>query len=289
MLFVLRGSSAAGGPGVSGPKKWAPRAHARYGSRLGAVVYLVAVSTVAVPHGAGRAHVSAPARRTGSDDSKGPGNSRASSRLSGLVASLGSRLERRGVDPAYLAALALAIAAASGPLLLIVSDFFTLFSARSVTAEIGSVSGGKNHLYAMLIIGLVAAPMAYGAVRGGSRPAMIALAALGILAAVVALVFDLPDATGASTLNKSFAYASAEATPEIGFYLETLGAALTVIAGGGALMLTVPEGAPASPAEPGRPNNPSPGERDEQARAEAAAARAQARAERGEEPPGPGP
>ena len=222
--------------------------------------------------------------------------SRLSSGLSGVVDSIGSWLDRRGIDPAYVAALALAIAAVAGPLLLIVSDFFTLFSVRSVTAEIGSVTGGRNHLYAMVIIGLVAAPMAYGAIRGGSQPAMIALAALGILAAFVALAFDLPDATGASTLNRSFAYASAEATPELGFYLETLGAALTLIAGGGALMLTVPgrsgaEGEP-SGASAGEPSGASAGEpsgasaddqRDEQARAQAAAARAAARAQR-EEP-----
>jgi hypothetical protein len=85
---------------------------------------------------------------------------------------------------------------------------------------------------------VVAAPMAWGAIHGGSRPAMISLAVLGLAAAVIALAFDLPDATGVSTLNRSFAYANAQSFPRVGFYLETLGAVLLLIAGGGTLLLT---------------------------------------------------
>ena len=173
--------------------------------------------------------MSTPARRTGSEYSKGNFSSRAESFLS-----------RIGIAPAYVAAVALAVVGVAGPLLLVASDFFALYEVRTVTAPVpeGTVTGGRNHLYAMVVLGLAAALMAYGAIRGGSRPAMIALAALGVVAAAIALVNDLPDATGESTLNRSFAYASATAYPKIGFYLETLGAALTIIAGVGALLLT---------------------------------------------------
>ena len=183
------------------------------------------------------------------------------------LARAGSRMEsslsRRGVDPAYLAAVGLAVSAAAGSLLLVVADFTTLFEARTVTAKIGTVTGGSNHLYAMAVIGLVAAVMAWGAMRGGSQPAMISLAVLGLLAVFIALAFDLPDATGGSTLNRSFAYANARSLPRIGFYLETLGAVLLLIAGGGTLLLG---GRTAGDAG-----------RDPQARARAAGARTQPR------------
>jgi hypothetical protein len=173
--------------------------------------------------------MSTPARGTGSDYSKATLLSRVESFLSPI-----------GIVPAYVAAVALAVAGVGGPLLLVVSDFLPLYEVRTVTAPIpeGTVTGGTNHLYAMVILGLAAGLMAHGAIRGGSKPAMIALAALGAVAAVIALGNDLPDATGESTLNRSFAYASATAYARIGFYLETLGAALTIIAGVGALLLT---------------------------------------------------
>ena len=182
--------------------------------------------------------MSTPARGTGSDYSKGTFANRVESFLT-----------RIGIAPAYVAAVVLAVAGVMGPLLLTVSDFFPLYEVRTVTAPIpgGTITGGTNHLYAMVILGLATALMSYGAIRGGSRPAMIALATLGVVAAVVALGNDLPDATGESTLNRSFAYASATAYPRIGFYLETLGAALAIIAGVGALVLT--GGMPRPPAD----------------------------------------
>jgi hypothetical protein len=217
-------------------------------------------------------------------------------------------------------------AAVAGPALLIVSDFLTLFEVKAVTVKIpeGTVTGHANHSFAMTLIGLAAIPMAYGVVRARSRPAMVALLALGALATVIALAFDLPDAHGVSTLAKTFA--DAQAHPRAGFFMETLGAALLLIAGGGSLLLTVPEGSsrrgaagrPARPAaEPAAETHspalgsPSPApapagsaqpppavkarpagmSRSEQERAAAAAARAQARAAQsgggGETPGGP--
>lgn len=166
------------------------------------------------------------------------------------------RARRRGVDPARLAAAGLAVAAALGIAALLVSDFLTLFEVRSITAVVpgGRVSGGQNHAYAMLIIGLVAAPMAYGALRGGSRPAMVALAVLAAVAVGIALIKDLPVASGPSTLKQAQAYQSTVATPQLGFYVETLGAALLLIAGGGTLMMW--GGAPSPPRQD--PRSPSP-------------------------------
>lgn len=243
-----------------------------------------------------------PTRGTDADHSRGNWPSRAARGLSATGRGMTARLGRLDLDLGYLAAGGLAIAAVLGPLLMIVSDFTTLFEVKAVTAVLkdvpgGVVSGGRNHSYAMLIIGLVAAPMAYGAIRGGSRAAMVALAALGAVGALIALAVDLPDATGTNTLAKTFA--EAKGMPSIGFYLETLGAALTLIAGGGALMITGGQsgeeagprlrsslrklGRRSSPESP--PAAPDGTARDERQRTEAAEARAAARAHR----PGAGP
>ena len=203
--------------------------------------------------------MNAPSRRTADDHSKGSWASRAASAVSGAGARAEARMAGSGVDAGFVAAVGLAVAAAGGCLLLVISDFTPLFEARTVTATIGSVTGGSNHLYAMTLIGLVAAPMAWGALRGGSQPAMISLVVLGLLAVVIALAFDLPDATGTNTLSRSFAYANAESLPRVGFYLETLGAVLLLIAGGGILLLSgktpnrrdrEPRSGPPAPATP---------------------------------------
>ena len=65
----------------------------------------------------------------------------------------------------------------AGAVLLIVAEFLPLYEIRTITAvpEGGRTSTGSHHGYALLIIGLAMVPMAIGAVRGGSRPAAIAL------------------------------------------------------------------------------------------------------------------
>ena len=60
---------------------------------------------------------------------------------------------------------------------------------------------------------------------------MAGLAGLGLIAVIIAVGFDLSDATGTNTLARTFE--DATGSPAIGFYLETLGAALLIISGGG--------------------------------------------------------
>lgn len=137
--------------------------------------------------------------------------------------------------------LALVGAGFLGAVLLVLSDFLTLFevqTAAGVTVPDGSIKGHENHSFAMVLLGVAALPMAYGATAGGSRPAMTGLAALGLIAIVVALAFDLPDATGTNTLARTFE--SATGHPKLGFYVETLGAVLLLVSGAGRLILTAP-------------------------------------------------
>jgi O-antigen ligase len=79
--------------------------------------------------------------------------------------------------------------------------------------------------------------MALLAMRSQSRSALAALAMLGLVAIVIALGFDLPDATGIATLRS---FQDARLAPRTGFYLETLGAALVAVAAVGGLLLASP-------------------------------------------------
>jgi hypothetical protein len=214
----------------------------------------------------GRAQVNAQAPETTNQDSRGP------------------RVRRPGISGLDALGLVLAAAAFIGAVLLVVSDFTTLFKVHTdagVTVPNGLVKGHENHSYSMLIIGLASLPLAYAATRYGSRPAMTGLAGLGLIAVVIAVGFDLSDATGTNTLARTFENASG--SPAVGFYLETLGAALLIISGGGGLLLTAPDRRPGSPPPPQKEteSETSPADRREEERAAAAAARAQARARRG--------
>jgi hypothetical protein len=124
-----------------------------------------------------------------------------------------------------------------GAVLLIVAEFLPLYEIRAVTAVPagGRHSTGGHHGYALLVIGLALLPMAWGAVRGGSRPAAIAALVLSVIALFVALAIDLPDLNETGLIGRT--YDQAEARPQIGFFVETLGATLALLGAIGTLFL----------------------------------------------------
>ena len=124
-----------------------------------------------------------------------------------------------------------------GAVLLIVAEFLPLYEIRAVTAVPagGHHSTGGHHGYALLVIGLALLPMAWGAVRGGSRPAAIAALVLAVIALFVALAIDLPDLNETGLIGRT--YDQAEARPQIGFFVETLGATLALLGAIGTLVL----------------------------------------------------
>ena len=132
-----------------------------------------------------------------------------------------------------------------GSLLLIVAEFTTLFWVHVETSPnpIKTVTTGSHHSYALIPIALLAAALAVGVWRDGSRPALLAIGLLGIVTLLIALIGDLPDAnaTGLATSGANH-FVSASSTPGAGMYLETLGAAVLVITCGVGLMAI---GAPA--------------------------------------------
>ena len=123
-----------------------------------------------------------------------------------------------------------------GAVLLIVAEFLPLYEIRTVTAVPagGHKSTGAHHGYALLVIGVALLPMAWGAVRGGSRPAAFAALALALIALFVALAIDLPDLNETGLIGRT--YDQAEARPRVGFFVETLGATLALLGALGTLL-----------------------------------------------------
>ena len=124
-----------------------------------------------------------------------------------------------------------------GAVLLIVAEFLPLYEIRAVTAVPagGHKSTGAHHGYALGVIGLAIIPMAWGAVRGGSRPAAVAAVVLAAIALLVALAVDLPDLNETGLIGRT--YDQAEARPRVGFFVETLGATLALLGAVGTLVL----------------------------------------------------
>jgi hypothetical protein len=128
-----------------------------------------------------------------------------------------------------------------GAALLVVAEFTTLFTVHVSTSgtPIKTVQTGAHHSHALIPIALLAAVLAYGSLRDAGRPALLAVGALGVVALLIALLGDLPDARATGLVGSSVThYADASSTPSAGLYLETLGAlVLTVTSGAGLLLL----------------------------------------------------
>jgi hypothetical protein len=130
--------------------------------------------------------------------------------------------------------LVLSGAASAGVICLLLASFQTVIEIKvGTTTRLPGrdthLSGWDRHGPALLIIGLFAAAMAVGAFRG-ARPAMLALAALGLAALLIAVIGDVPDLNETGFIGE--VYEDAAAGPEAGFYLETLGGVLLLASGG---------------------------------------------------------
>jgi hypothetical protein len=141
--------------------------------------------------------------------------------------------------------LALALA---GALLLVVTEFSAVATVDVASgsceviqdtdpelADRCELSGFERNGGAFILLALLAGLMAWGAGFGRSRPAGLALVAIGALVLLWALLVDLPvtDETGA--LGRNFEGAEAAAGP--GLTLEIVGGLLFVAAGLLALLL----------------------------------------------------
>ena len=143
----------------------------------------------------------------------------------------------RRVEPVWAAVLVLGLTAA---VLMVVSEFSTLRSVKVLTAACSDLAdpslrgscvtrGGEEHSYALVLMGVVAAVMAWGASVGRSRPAGVALLAIGAAVLAIALFTDVPDIHKTGVLGERFESAHAEAGA--GLWMEIAGGALALAAG----------------------------------------------------------
>jgi len=168
-----------------------------------------------------------PSAPAGRPEAEGNRSSRKS-----VVSGLSGRL-----TPVSAALLAAGLAAAA---LMVATEFTTLRSVQVLTASCADLAdpelrsscvtkGGEEHSYALVLLGVVAALMAWGAFAGASRPAAVALAAIGVAVLAIALATDVPDAGSTGVLGERFEEAHAKAGP--GLWMEIVGGALAFVSG----------------------------------------------------------
>jgi hypothetical protein len=153
----------------------------------------------------------------------------------------------------------LAAVALAGAALLVAAELSPLYTVvvGALRTPQRTVSGAEAHGYALLIVALAGAAMAYGALRG-FRAAGAGLVLAGAVALLVALAIDLPDTRDTSPQPEAVAYADARATAGGGFSLEIAGGVVLIVAGGLALGLGLsPRSRSSRPRAPEAPAPPA--------------------------------
>jgi len=155
--------------------------------------------------------------------------------------------------------LAITVLGLVGGILVLVSEFTTIFAVDVLSSgtceEIADpaardachTSGFEQHGGAFVLLGALALVMALGAGRGRSRPAAIALLAVGAVVLAFAVIRDLPKVSDTGLIG--IQYEEAKAGPRSGFYLEIIGGVACVVAGGLGLA-TAGRGADPLPSRP---------------------------------------
>ena len=110
-----------------------------------------------------------------------------------------------------------------GALLLLVAEFTALFSVHAAGLTLRTVGTGSHHGYALVPVALLAGLLAFVVARIGSRTALAAIGALGLITLGIALLGDLPDAQATGLVFRGGHYVSAGSQASVGLYMETLG------------------------------------------------------------------
>src|SRR2546429_5244666 len=108
-----------------------------------------------------------------------------------------------------------------GAALLLVAEFAPLLQVHSSASDrvVKTVATGVHHSYALLPVALLAAGLACVIWRTRSRLALLASALLGLLALVIALLGDLPDAQASGLIGTATTrLATASSSPRVGLY-----------------------------------------------------------------------
>ena len=140
---------------------------------------------------------------------------------------------RRGlnVPAAVLGGLALA-----GAILAYVATWSPVIKIQVLTVTPWTATGYDRHSVALVLLGTFGAIMMLGALRA-ARPAMIALAATGLIVLLISVIDDLPKLNDTGVWPQASTYEDAQAKAGAGYYLETLSGALMLVSGVGFLVL----------------------------------------------------
>jgi uncharacterized membrane protein len=104
-----------------------------------------------------------------------------------------------------------------------------IYDSNPALADDCSQTGLERSSVALLLLGLLTFAMGTGAALGGSRPAALALIAIGVVVLGITLLGDLPASDDAGLIGRD--YDQAEASAGIGLWLELFGGILAVVAG----------------------------------------------------------
>jgi hypothetical protein len=150
--------------------------------------------------------------------------------------------QRRFRHPERLLPFACVAAAAT----LFASELMTTFQFISPGGEtLCTQQAADRHHFALGVLAIFAVGAVIVAVLGASKPAAMAVAVAGLLALLLFLIVDLPDANNLGTLGDSCTvspgqFSAAKAVPQAGFWLE-MASALALALSGAALATLTPD------------------------------------------------
>jgi hypothetical protein len=104
-----------------------------------------------------------------------------------------------------------------------------IYDSNPSLADDCSQTGLERSSVALLLLSLVTFAMGVGAAFGRSRPAAVALIAIGVVVLGITLLGDLPASDDTGVIGRD--YDQAEASAGVGLWLELIGGILAVVAG----------------------------------------------------------
>ena len=134
----------------------------------------------------------------------------------------------------------LPLACVVGASTLFVSELMTTFTfvggEQASGNELCSQLASNRHHFALGVLAIFAVVALLVAVLSASKPAALAVAIAGLLALLIFLIVDLPDANNVGTLQgcspaTSGSFFDAKAVPQAGFWLEMVGALALALSG----------------------------------------------------------
>lgn len=132
-------------------------------------------------------------------------------------------------------AVAVLLGALASTGVLVAAEFLTLYTVRVIrgVSTVPPVAAGTENHYALIPIAILAFALVLAAVRLGDRWSLIAVAVLGLIALLISLLHDLPDARRTGLVGSVHTgWVRGASSPNVAMYMETLGAVLLLLTAG---------------------------------------------------------